>query len=262
MVSNLNEHQQMAVEALEDLKSTCDKHHLTLYLLAGTALGAVRHKGMIPWDDDIDVGLTYNDWYKLREIIPKELSPKFEYIDYDVEKGFPRMFGKILFDRQNCVDVFLIAKWTSNPLLGNLHWQIRRMAQECYKFSLNYKMPNRPNLTEKQLAHIKRVGFLRKMIYTILKPFFGADDYIRLAKWNECYYEKHSSDCYINLYSIYKMEKEMIRKEWIENTSVVEFEGKQYTTVGDTDAYLTHLYGDYMTPPPTDQRQAVHEERF
>lgn len=262
MRSNLYEHQRMAVEALENLQSICGKHHLTLYLLAGTTLGAIRHQGMIPWDDDIDVGLTYKDWYKLREVLPKELNPKFEYIDYNIKKDFPRLFGKILYDRRNCVDVFLIAKWTSNPIWGNLHWQIRRMAQECYKFSLNYATPLRANLTEKQQAHIKRVGFIRKIVYTIVKPFFDREDYIRLAKWNEKYYETHPSDCYVNLYSIYKMEKEMIRAEWIEHTSVVEFEGKQYTTVGDTDAYLTHLYGDYMTPPPINKRQAVHGEKF
>lgn len=262
MRSRLNEHQRMAVEALENLKGICDKHHLTLYLLAGTTLGAVRHQGMIPWDDDIDVGLTYKDWYKLRAILPEELNSKFEYMDYDVKKDFPRLFGKILYNRRNCVDVFLIAKWTSNSVFGNLHWQIRRMAQECYKFSLNYTTPQRINLTKKDLAHIKKVRFMRKIIYKVVKPFFSREDYIRLAKWNESYYEKHPSDCYINLYSIYKMEKERIRAEWIENTSMVEFEGQIYTTVGDTDAYLTHLYGDYMTPPPVDKRQALHGERF
>ena len=93
----LDEHQKMAVLALEQLKEICDRHDISFYLLAGSALGAVRHQGMIPWDDDIDIGLTYDNWTRLRKLLPKEIKKPFEYVDYDVEKGFPRMYGKILY---------------------------------------------------------------------------------------------------------------------------------------------------------------------
>lgn len=259
---NLNTHQKMAVQALENLQEICDRYGLKLFLLAGTTLGAVRHKGMIPWDDDIDIGLTYEDWIKLRAILPEELDSRFEYLDYESTPGFPRLFGKILYQKQNCIDVFLIAKWTMNSFWGNFHWQIRRTAVEFYKFSLGYKAPRRPTTTEKQFKHYKRMRQVRYMIYLITKPFCNTNSYIRLAKWNETYYERHPYDCYINLYSIYKMEKERIEKSWIEKTSIVEFEGRSYTTVGDTDAYLTHLYGDYMTLPPITQRVGSHSEEF
>ena len=252
----------MAVRALEALQAICERHNLKLFLLAGTCLGAVRHKGMIPWDDDIDVGLTYDDWYKLRLILPQELPAQYKYLDYDVNPRFPRMFGKILYDRRNCVDIFLIAKWTTNPIAGEFHWQVRRTATEFYKFSLNYNNPLPPTITRKEFEHYHRMKRIRKCFYKMLAPFWGRQDFIRLAKWNERYFEHHPYDCYINLYSIYKSEKEQIRKEWIENTSTVEFEGRQYTTVGDTDAYLTHLYGDYMTPPPVRKRVQSHEEKF
>ena len=252
----------MAVEALENLQEICDKHGLKLYLLAGTVLGAVRHKGMIPWDDDIDIGLKYEDWMTLRSVLTTELDSRFEYLDYENTPGFPRLFGKIVFQKQNCIDVFLIAKWTSNSFWGNVHWQIRRAAVEFYKFSLGYESPRKPNITERQIKHADRMKKIRHFIFVLTKPFCNTNSYIRLAKWNETYYERHPYDCYINLYSIYKMEKELIKKNWIENTSLVEFEGKTYTTVGDTDAYLTHLYGDYMTPPPVEQRVGSHSEEF
>ena len=93
---DLNLHQKMAVEALENLQEICDKHGLKLYLLAGTVLGAVRHKGMIPWDDDIDIGLKYEDWMTLRSVLTTELDSRFEYLDYENTPGFPRLFGKIV----------------------------------------------------------------------------------------------------------------------------------------------------------------------
>ena len=103
---------------------------------------------------------------------------------------------------------------------------------------------------------------LRKATYYITVPFCNRESYLKLARWNERYFEGKDTDWYINLYSVYKMEKEMIKAEWIEKPSYVEYEGDQYLTVGDTDAYLTHLYGDYMTPPPVADRVEVHKEEF
>ena len=261
-MSQLSFHQKKAVEALENIQNICEKHGIKPFLLAGTALGAVRHKGFIPWDDDIDIGFTYEDWLKVKKILSEELDRQFEYADYDTKESFPRMFGKVLFNQQNCVDLFLIAKWTKNKIRGNLHWQIKRFAVECYKYSIHYNAPIKPNLSEKQIKHIKKVERIRKSIYSLIKWFCKPKDFIRLAQWNERFFEKRKSDCYINLYSLYKMDKEILKKEWIEETSLVMFENHYYQTVGDTDVYLTHLYGDYMTPPPEFERISTHQEVF
>lgn len=263
MAQELSYHQQKAIEALKLLKAICEKYELTLFLLAGTTLGAVRHKGMIPWDDDIDVGLKYDDWCKIRKILSNELKgTDFTYVDVDTKSGFPRLFGKILYDNRNCVDVFLIAKWTHSKLSSLFHWQIRKSAVEFYKMSLGYKTTFRPTTTNKEKARYYITHTIRRIMYYTIKPFCNSNSFIKLARWNEKYYEDKKSDCYINLYSIYPMKKEMIEKEWIEHTSIVEFEGDYYTTVGNTHRYLTHLYGDYMTPPPVKNRLATHNENF
>lgn len=258
------DHQKMAIQALEMLQEICNRHGITLYLLAGTCLGAVREKGMIPWDDDIDVGFTYDEWYQIRKILPEEIEAPFSYADYEVVPGFPRMFGKILYDQQSCVDIFLIAKFTTNDFFGEIHWQIRRFAVTAYKYSIGYKAPQKPKTSssKKKKRHARRMRKIRHAMYLMTKPFCTTESYIKMNKWNEQYYEHRKYDCYINLYSVYHMDKERINKEWIENTSLVEFEGKMYNTVGDTDAYLTHLYGDYMTPPPEKKRKAMHGEVF
>lgn len=63
---------------------------------------------MIPWDDD--VGLLYGDWYKLRGILTKELNPKFQYVDEAIEDTWLKSFEKILYERTNCIDLFLLAR--------------------------------------------------------------------------------------------------------------------------------------------------------
>ncbi|MFV0364821.1 MAG: phosphorylcholine transferase LicD [Suipraeoptans sp.] len=259
----LNKHQQMAVLALRNLKDICDRYNIEFYLLAGSALGAVRHKGFIPWDDDIDIGLKYDDWHRLSEILSKELEDSnFTYIDNKVNSNYPRMFGKILYEGQNCIDIFLIAKWTSNVIRGNIHWQIRRTAVEFYKMSIKYKSVFKPNTSKYGKIRYFITHAIRRFFYLPTNLFCNTGDYIRLARWNEKYFESKKTGWYINLYSVYKMKKEMIKEEWVKNPISIEFEGMQYKTLGNIDEYLTHLYGDYMTPPPMKDRQGSHEELF
>ena len=269
----LDAHQIKAVEALFELKRICDKHNIRFYLLAGTTLGAVRHEGMIPWDDDVDVGFLPDDLHKLQMVLADELNPDlgFEYVSPENEPGFPRLFGKILYNRQSCVDLFLIAKWTNNDLVGGLHWYITRFCVESYYCSLSYheSQVSVSNSAQPFSFHKWKKQLLRSVKKNILPFlckccfFLKTEDYIRLARWNEDYFGRHGYDCYANLYSIYGMKKERIQKDWIENTSYVTFEGEQFMTVGDTDAYLKHLYGDYMQLPPEEKRvKARHAEIY
>lgn len=218
---------------------------------------------MIPWDDDIDVGFLYEDWHRIRKILPQELKEtKFMYIDDDVNNMFPRPFGKIVYEGRNCVDIFLIAKWTSKPISAQIHWIIRKLSIELYKISVNYKKTFMPYHSKKYRLKYYFNHTILKFIYYISKIFFDKTDYIKLARWNEKCFEKKEADWYINLYSCYKMEKEKIRAEWIDQPSEVEFEGGVYQTVGDTDAYLWHIYGDYMKLPPENKRVVRHSDKF
>ena len=258
----LNDHQIASIQALEQLKRICDNNHITMFLLAGTTLGAVRESGMIKWDDDIDVGFLYHDWIALKKILPYEISSPFEYIDYDVEEGYPRFQPKILFERRNCIDLFLISKWSKNKLSGKLNWYLREWAIFCHERKLDYKYPKHYSVSEKKSFKRRLFELVREITYFVTKPFMTPQSYLNVGKWVERFYENHQYDCYINLYSIYGMKKEIMLKEWIETSSIVTFEGKQYDTVGDTNAYLHHLYGDYMTPPPIEKRIAAHQETF
>ncbi len=65
------------LEAFQDLSDCCEKHNLTIMLIGGTVIGAVRHKGFIPWDDDLDVAMPRDDFEKLKEIFETELGYKY-----------------------------------------------------------------------------------------------------------------------------------------------------------------------------------------
>lgn len=66
------------MEVLEEIRRICDKHHIKWFADWGTLLGAVRHKGMVPWDDDMDICMLRDDWFRFMEVAPEELGPFFE----------------------------------------------------------------------------------------------------------------------------------------------------------------------------------------
>lgn len=267
MYNYLSEQQKRAVKALEILQTICNENSINLFLVAGTALGAVRHKGMIPWDDDVDVGLLYYDWMKLRKILREDYLLKkhgYMYIDDVNSSKYPRVYGKILFDGLGCIDIFLLAKWTTNKILGQLQWQIRSTLIEFYQLSVDYDAYaiDRKDLTPIVLRRRKIIHFLRRLLFKFVHCFADREVIIKWIRNNEKRFEK-SGNCYINIYSVYSMEKELLDQSWIANPETVTFEGREYIAPGPTDAYLKHLYGDYMTPPTDSERMnRMHIERF
>lgn len=263
-MGNLDSQQLIAVEALEEIKRICDLEGIHFYLLSGSLLGAVRHGGMIPWDDDVDIGFLYDDWYKIRKLLPQKINRKFEYADDETEKNWPIMFSKVLYQRRTCVDLFLLSKWTSDPIEGYIHWNISRFARGLYS-CLNCFFPPVIITGECGLIQIIRKKLklnLKKLISIIGNKLIKKESCIRLARWNEQFFEKQKTDYYINLYSVYSMKKEMIPAAWIEKSSYIQYEGNLYETVGDADAYLKHLYGDYMQLPSEEKRVRHHSEEF
>ncbi len=256
----LNERQKKAVVALKIVREVCEKYNIQYYLLAGSVLGAARHQGFIPWDDDIDIGVGYKDWYKLRKILREKLPSEFIYIDNIMDPNFPRFPGKIIYQGESLMDIFMLVNWTSNILVGNLCWELKRVFVMCYRFSINsqehYVKTN--SISKNIKYHIKH--FLKKNVYFILHLFLGRDDFMKRIRQNENRFIKYKADIYINLYSIYKMEKEKIKKEWLMSPSYVKFEDEFYPTVSDVDAYLTHLFGDYMSLPPAEKQVVKKDE--
>jgi len=249
--SELREHQLRALEALDQIKDICDKHGIKFFLLAGTVLGAVRHKGFIPWDDDIDLGMLPDDLEKFNKVMEESSPEGFTWQTPENDWYHPRLFGKLLWNGQHCIDIFPIVKTSNNPIQRRTQWFIRKFIFQIYMRKINF------------IPAVGYKGIKRKLIFItswFFAHFFKRDWAVAIARWNESRFNDIDAKYYINLYSRYTMKKEMIKKEWVENLAPIVFEGKEYLAFKDTDAYLTHLYGDYMQLPPEHLRVPTHGE--
>jgi lipopolysaccharide cholinephosphotransferase len=251
--SNLREHQLDALRALIEVDKIFKENGIKYILVAGSALGAVRHKGFIPWDDDIDIAILYRDKDKAYQLLNNMLPAPFTWIDRIHNPLYPRLYGKVLLDHVGLIDVFVLVKTSNNILVRKMHWAARKILFKLYKGKINYHNHNESGSANK---------VLKVIVARVLSFLFSRKWIDHQIENNEKRFEGEKTDFYLNLYSAYNLEKELIKTEWLAGDHTEEFEGIRFPTVNDPDAYLKHLYGDYMKIPKIQDRALRHEEYF
>ena len=88
--------QNVELEILKDFIKLCDKHNIDYFGIAGTGIGAIRHKGFIPWDDDIDIALRRNDYDKFIKVVKEELSDKYTILNAEENENYPLMTTRMM----------------------------------------------------------------------------------------------------------------------------------------------------------------------
>ena len=244
----LREHQERCKEALLFLKNLSVEFKLRYYLLAGSVLGAERHQGFIPWDDDIDIGIRVEDLDYFESIVKKYLSERLpEGFSMEQRSAFypyPRMFSKICYKGRCCIDLWPLVPVYTGAFRLAFTWFFARFITKIHYVKIRYS----------------KVKY-KKMI-KVCSLFIKDETVIKLARKNERKYINRKTPAYINLYSIYSRKKELILREWLDDSEERTFEGITVPVVGNTKAYLMQLYGNYMELPLPWKRSSCHIEYF
>lgn len=245
----LRELQLYQINILNEFVRVCEENNLKYYLAWGTLLGAVRHKGFIPWDDDIDVYMPYEDYKKLKEACAKSLDEKYYYANKSADSKFYSAWttigvknstsidlslAKIHMPWGICMDIFPLFPCPENIKILKKCKRYNRMRITCagkyfYKYS-----------ADKQQGVKKYLYLLMGMIPEgIGKSMF--EYYER--KLGEC---KNDSEYYID-YEINDSYKNL-KKSWFKEEELI-FENRKYKVPVGYKEYLTMTYGDYMKEP-------------
>ena len=223
------------IQILDEVDRICKKYHLTYYLVWGTLLGAIRHKGFIPWDDDIDIGMPTKSYKKFLRIAKKELSETFFLQTGLTDKWHPMPFAKV---RMN--NTAFYPKGDKNLKRHHgIFVDIFPMYGRGNKESLLNRMGNRIS------NHIiQRRNRVSSTSFSILK-IFSTNFLVRIRD----YLLQGKGDQYLcdgQLFSVADFEPCLYG----------EFEGKKYPIPKNFHNVLTKAYGDYMQLPPKEQRIA------
>ena len=249
-MTEIRKMQLAIVDMMRDLDILLRQNNIVYTLLGGSVLGAVRHKGFIPWDDDMDIGIMRKDFERAEKLL-SEFSPYvYEHAEKHMIPGAPighlHLVNKIYaIENSPTIDVFALDKVPESKkarkrlrFIANIHHLclLRRPPQNRgrlnrFIFTIFLKITH-----EKILDMIQRSS-LKKITSNNEKEFL----------------------CIGNIFGFWA-EKEYFPKDIYESRESLEFEGLSLPCPKDYDKYLTQLYGNYMQLPPVEQRVPKHRE--
>lgn len=263
----LSEVQTIIWNIMNDLKPIIEEEHYIYFMLGGTLLGAVRHKGFIPWDDDIDIGMPRVDYERFVHTISEKLPDHLRLNTYWDDSRHHYYFSRIVDIRHELkrtgstvernenvwIDVFPLDGMPNNGLVRRIHMYRLLYARARYHIAtfdkVNLKRPNRP-LSERLVIWL----VMHTGIGTRSDPKKWLDKIDKLLKK----YTIDESDWIVNFMGQYKF-KEMFPKSWYGEGALYTFEDGEMMGPSDYDKILTQQYGDYMTPP---KNKNAHSAEF
>ena len=248
--------QQTGLEIFKEYIKACEKLGLRYYILYGTLLGAVRHKGFIPWDDDIDVGM-YRDEY---EIFLKEgaklLPPHLFVQTYMTDREYQSNAAKIRNSNTTFIEKLVRHSDINHGIYIDIfpldHYPDNRITEKCFnlikkilsvRIIMAYDNDIQDNLFKKVCRGILCIVFptLYSAVNTREKLYMSCPAGSRVINHSGAWGQK-----------------EIIPVKWYAERCMLEFEGMKVSAPKEYGKWLTHVYGDYMKLPPEEQRVPRH----
>ncbi len=253
---------RVLLHMLKDFKACCEKYGFRYMLGGGTCLGAVRHKGFIPWDDDVDIMMPREDFEKIGQAMKECYGDK-----YSVTDPFECHLLNILLngtvyeeiwngDPSRRMSIFLDIYPIDNMPKGKRRLRSARFywAKHAHSFILEYKYPSeyvkKIEQTDKDVkSYYKKRRFLGRLF-----NFFGGCNHYNKVVYKLARYKKETG--YLGIPCAIAYNREKFRAEVLTDSVDAEFCGENFKIPKFYDEYLTNLYGsDYMTPPPPEKRE-------
>ena len=262
-VTDVREIQQMELGIMEYIHEVCNKIGVKYFLAYGSLIGAVRHQGFIPWDDDMDICMLRDDYEKLQDYLIANPSERYQVMSYKNNRNYVYPFMKVM-DNQTYlieedvridsnmgiyVDIFPVDGYEDDQAFKDKMTTIIKKRQlSCYTFK---------GITNKK-------SFINSLIrYASVIAFYFTDTNIYVKQIDELAKSRKVEDYELVDYLIYKdMNKPVWKREWLKDVTFGNFEGRDFLIPVNFHELLTSDYGNYMQLPPVEQQVSHHDFRL
>ena len=255
---DVQEMKQIQMQMMDLLDTFCSENKLNYYMIGGTAIGAVRHKGYIPWDDDIDVAIPRDDYERFLKEFKAE---GYSIITCFNSPSYAYPFAKLMDDNTRIIehsdyistdlgvniDVFPVDGLPKNTIRVNLIY-LKRL---YYDFISSCKCA--------ELS--KKRNWIKLLIIKIVRSLTNNLDMNTIAKKIDKLAKsyKYDSSCKVGRIAWGFYKKEIVDNSVYGEYEYVPFEDRSYRLANKYDIYLTQIYGNYMQLPPENQRKLQHD---
>ena len=261
--TKLQQLQAVELNIFKEVVRICDKYRLTYFMSAGTFLGAVRHHGFIPWDDDMDMRMPRPDYEKLLAVFPHELQAPYVARHFQFDQNVHRYFCRVENTRVHLHRNHTVNGQDSNawidifPLDGmpenRVHFFFRKVRLLYRKMWMQLSVFDEIVDVKKKRVWYERIIVFLAMHTPIRRLLSWESMWKKLDKALKAY-PLEKSKYYMNFMSAYKF-RDIIPKTVYGKGAEYPFEDALFAGPEDYDAFLKTLYGDYMKLPPEGKRR-------
>lgn len=256
---DVNELKRIQIDILQSVHDFCISHDITYSLAFGTLLGAVRHKGYIPWDDDIDIMMPRKDYEKFVKTFSSE---HYRVYDYRQDEAYNLPAAKVADTR-----TLLVENINMESIGINIDvFPIDNMfdtKEECDRF-LQSLIPAKRRFRMKVLRPSKKNVWWKRIAIQLSKLLVITKSLKELAKGinSQICTLANNQSRYVGIpalqdYAPFAM-RSVFERNLIEKFVQAPFEDRQFMITAEYDQFLSNVYGDYMTPPPPEKRTSPH----
>lgn len=257
---SFEEHKQVQLEILVNFAEFCEGNNLKYFLAFGSLIGAVRHKGFIPWDDDIDVWMPRPDYDRFIQIFREKNKNKDYCICVPGEKNSKHSFVKMYNNRSLKIESGV--KYDNDYLGIDIDiWPLDALPDDYKEYKRVFKeLKFQYLLFFARISSLNYGSLVRRFKVLLLKSICGTKKQI-LAKADKIHnrYTYDNAKFIGTVICYFDYIEGRFEKEWFDDFVMLDFEGKKFRVPVEYDKVLTEQYGDYMTPPPAEQQIPHHK---
>ncbi len=251
------------LQLLNELLRVCNKHNIKVYVFAGTLLGAVRHKGFIPWDDDADVCLLHDDYVKLCKVAPKEFKDPFFFQNALTDRKYFFRYARLRksdttgliigqeskeYNNGIFLDVFILNGLTDNKFL---------LKKQLFEMKITWKLCRTyiADISEKPLYKRPLIWFAQRLE----RKFVSYEWLVGLNSRVQGRYDHKADKVALITHGKAIMAKYWCRKKDFGEPRYMPLENLLVPVPRNYKRFLKNAYGDYMKFPPVEERGKWHE---